>query len=65
MKPEVCFLTWHNQGMFEGVLLAHVGDLLFTGSGVFRHLIASASESLRTGEVADLAENPQSRSLDY
>ena len=56
LQSDVCFFTWHNHGNFEGLLLAHVDDLLFTGSTQFHSLVLTALKSLRTGELETLTE---------
>ena len=54
----MCFSTWHNHGLLDGIFLAHVDDQLFTGSGVFHRKVITVLKKFRTGDLETLT--PQS-----
>ena len=54
LKTDVCFFSYHKNHVLEGLLLAHVDDLLFTGSQSFHEIVISALKGLRTGELETL-----------
>ena len=55
LQSDVCFFTWRNHGLLEGILRAHVDDLLFTGSEEFRRKVITVWKKFRTGEMGALA----------
>ena len=65
LQSDVCFFTWHNRGRFEGLLLAHVEDLLFTGCPISQQKVSAVLKTLRTGELETPTEKTQSPPLGF
>ena len=57
LQTDVCFFTYHHQQVLDGILLAHVDDLLFTGSPAFHQRVLGALKGLRTGDLETLSES--------
>ena len=57
LKTDVCmFHKFDSQGDLMGMLIAHVGDLLFCGTDRFRKEAISAIQTFRTGEIETLTQ---------
>ena len=53
-QADICIFTYSPNHLLDGILLAHVDDLLFTGSKSFITLVINALKAFRTGDLETL-----------
>ena len=51
LQADVCYFARNNHELLEGLFLAHVDDLLFTRSEVFRQKVITALKPQSTGDL--------------
>lgn len=54
LRTYVCFFTWRNRHVLEGLLLEHVDGMVVTGRNVFRATVITAPNRLRAGALGTM-----------